>query len=112
MTTSQYAKAPQASEWLLKLYVTDWTPRCIQAYKNLERICDERMEGKCEIEVVDILAEPEVAREEQIVAVPTLVKMKPGTRRVLVGDLSNEKKVLAGLDFPYARMPKNETEGD
>ena len=105
----KYGQAPQASEWTLRLYVTDWSPHCIQAYKNLESICEEHMPGKCDIEVVDILEEPEAAKRDQVFAVPTLIKMKPGPQRKLVGDLSQTSKVLAGLDFPFARRPKPST---
>jgi circadian clock protein KaiB len=78
--------------------VTAWTPRSIVAYRNLRKICAEHLEDKCTIEVVDLLKHPECARQEQIVAVPTLVKLSPKPRRVLIGDFSNVERVLKGLD--------------
>jgi len=98
VTGPKYGNAKQAEEWKLRLFVTDWAPRCIVAYRNLTRICQENIENRCNIEVVDILERPEAAREQQIVAVPTLLKLSPEPRRVLVGDFSNTERVLKGLD--------------
>ena len=89
-------------EWKLRLYVTDWTPRCTIAYRNIKRICAEHLNDRCEIEVIDLLENPGVARSEQIVAIPTLVKITPKPERVLVGDFSKEERVLKGLDIETA----------
>ena len=86
-------------EWKLCLYVTNSTPRCNVAYKNIKRICAERLKDRCEIEVIDILKNPEAARREQIVAIPTLLKVAPKPERMLVGDFSKEESVLKGLDI-------------
>jgi len=97
-TTPEYGKTEPAAQWKLRLFVTDWTPRCIVAYRNLKKICQEHIEDRCDIEVVDLLKNPEVARREQIVAVPTLKKLTPGPHRVLVGDFTRPDKVLKALD--------------
>jgi circadian clock protein KaiB len=94
----KYGDTKPAEEWKLRLFVTNWTPRCIVAYRNLDRICKEHIGDKCDIKVIDILEHPEVAREQQIVAVPTLFKLSPKPRRVLVGDFSKTEEVLKGLD--------------
>ncbi len=94
-----YGNAPTPNEWKLRLYVTDWTPRCVTAYRNIRQICHDHVKDKCQIEVVDLLEKPEVAKRDQIVAVPTLVKMQPGPERVMVGDFSKVERVLKGLDI-------------
>ncbi len=93
-----YNAAPVPEEWQLRLYVTDWTPRCVQAFRNITRICSEYVDNKCNIEVVDLQEKPELARQDQIVVVPTLVKMTPVPQKILVGDMSDVDKVLRGLD--------------
>ena len=98
VTGPQYGNTEPAAEWKLRLFVTDWTPRCVVAYRNLKKICEEHIEDKCSIEVVDLLKNPDVARREQIVAVPTLMKLSPKPERVLVGDFSKTDQVLKGLD--------------
>lgn len=72
--------------------------RCVLAYRNLKKICEEHIEDKCDIEVVDLLEKPEIARKEQIVAIPTLMKTSPKPERVLIGDFSNVEHVLKALD--------------
>jgi circadian clock protein KaiB len=94
----EYANGVTPEEWKLRLFVTDWTPRCTVAYKNLKQICSDYVKNKCDIEVVDLLEHPEVAKQEQIVTVPTLFKMSPKPARVLIGDFSNVDRVLKGLD--------------
>ena len=97
-----YADTNGIKEWNLRLFVTDWTPRCVLAYKNLNRICAERLKDRCRIEVIDLLEHPEIARREQIVAIPTLVKTSPKPERVMVGDFTNEERVLKGLGIELA----------
>ncbi len=104
-----YAAAPTPDEWKLRLYVTDWSPRCVAAYRNLQRICQEAVGDTCRIEVVDLLERPEVARQDQIVAVPTLVKMSPEPKRVLVGDFTRLEQVLKGLDIAPAAHSRDDT---
>lgn len=93
------ASPPQEESWDLKLYVAGQTPRAIAALQNLERICEEHLAGKYHIEVVDLLKNPQLARGDQILAVPTLVRKLPEPVRKIIGDLSNTEKVLVGLDL-------------
>ncbi len=83
--------------WKLKLYVADQTPRCLNASNNLKKLCDERLKGNCEVEVIDILENPEIVSEEQILAIPTLIKQFPLPVRKIIGDLSNTERLLEGL---------------
>jgi len=86
-------------EWELRLYVAGRTPRAARAFENLQRICEEHLAGKCHIEIIDLLKTPQLARGDQIVAVPTLVRKLPTPVRKIIGDLSNTEKVLVGLDL-------------
>jgi circadian clock protein KaiB len=85
--------------WNLRLYVAGQTPRAIQAFTNLTRICEEHLAGKYRIEVIDLLKTPQLAQGDQIVALPTLVRKLPEPVRKIIGDLSNTEKVLVGLDL-------------
>ncbi len=87
------------STWELRLYVAGQTPRAIKALANLTRICEENLVGKYHIEVIDLLKTPQLAKGDQIVAVPTLVRKLPEPVRKIIGDLSNTEKVLVGLDL-------------
>ncbi len=100
-----YGAAPVPEEWTLRLYVTDWTPRCVAAYRNLKRICQEHVKDRCNIEVVDLLEDPAVAKRDQIVAVPTLRKVSPKPERVLIGDFTRLDEVLKGLDIKLLEGP-------
>ena len=86
-------------QWNLRLYVAGQTPRAIAALDNLKRICEEHLAGKYTIEVIDLLQNPQLARGDQILAVPTLVRKLPEPVRKIIGDLSNEERVLVGLDL-------------
>jgi len=79
--------------YLLQLYVTGATPRSCRAVANLKKFCEENLEGLYQLEVVDIYQHPDMAREEQIIAAPTLIKKQPIPRKVMVGDLSNQEAV-------------------
>ena len=85
--------------WELKLYVAGKTPKSITALKNLKKYCVEHMEGRYKIEVIDLLKKPQLAEGDQIFAVPTLVRKVPVPIRKIIGDLSNEEKVLVGLNI-------------
>jgi circadian clock protein KaiB len=88
-----------AATWDLRLYVAGKTARAVQAFANLTRICEEHLAGKYRIEVIDLLKSPQLAKGDQIVAVPTLVRKLPEPVRKIIGDLSNTEKVLVGLDL-------------
>ncbi|MDQ6756707.1 MAG: circadian clock KaiB family protein [Bacteroidota bacterium] len=85
--------------WELKLYVAGKTPKSVTALTNLKRYCKEHLEGRYQIEVVDLLEKPQLAEGDQIFAVPTLVRKVPVPIRKIIGDLSNEEKVLVGLNI-------------
>jgi len=84
---------------LLRLYVAGQTPRSIAAFANLKRICEEHLAGRYQIEVVDLIQNPQLAKGDQILAVPTLVRRLPEPVRKIIGDLSNKERVLVGLDI-------------
>ena len=87
-------------EFVLRLYVTGTTARSTRAVANLRQLCEQHLADRYELEVIDIYQQPELAAREQLVAAPTLIKRMPLPLRRLVGDLSNRRRVLAGLDLP------------
>jgi len=93
--------APQ--KYLLRLYVTGTTPKSIRAIENVRRICEEHLHGRYTLEVIDIYTHLPLARGDQIVAAPTLIKRLPAPLRQLIGDMSDEQKVLVGLDLKPRR---------
>ena len=93
----QAAQAPPGERYVLRLYVTGMTPRSARAVKNLRAICDEYLEGRYDLEVVDIYQQPLLAKGEQIIAAPTLIKKLPLPVRRIIGDMSNRERVLIGL---------------
>lgn len=86
-------------QWELRLYVAGQTARSMAALENLRRICEEHLAGEYSIEVIDVVKTPQLARGDQIVAVPTLVRNLPQPVRKIIGDLSNTERVLIGLDL-------------
>ncbi len=86
-------------KYILRLYITGATSRSVLAITNLKKICEEYLEGKYELEVIDLYKNPLLAKEEQIIAAPTLIKKLPLPFRRIIGDMSNEEKVLMGLDL-------------
>jgi len=86
-------------KFLLKLYITGHTTRSERAIKNLRRICNEELNGRYEMQVTDILEQPQLAEDEKILATPTLIKALPLPLRRIIGDLSDTEKVLIGLDL-------------
>lgn len=85
--------------WELRLYIAGNTPRSIAALSNLKKYCEEHLKGRYKIEVIDLLVQPQLAAGDQILAVPTLVRKVPEPIRKIIGDLSNEEKVLVGLNI-------------
>lgn len=90
---------PPKAQWALKLYVAGTGPKSIAAFANLRKICEEHLKGEYEIEVIDLIAHPQLAKGDQILAVPTLVRKLPVPIRKIIGDLSNTERVLVGLDI-------------
>ncbi len=91
--------SPARERWDLRLYIAGHTPRAMKALDNLKTICEEHVPGEYHIEVVDLLKTPQLAKGDQIIAVPTLVRKLPEPIRKIIGDLSNTEKVLVGLDL-------------
>jgi circadian clock protein KaiB len=96
-------KSPAKTEYQLCLYVAGNTPRSVAALKNLKNICDTHLAGRYTIELVDLQVNPQRAADDQILAIPTLVRKFPEPMRKIIGDLSNEERVLAGLDVPLSK---------
>lgn len=93
---------------VLTLYVTGQTPRSEQAIANLQRVCAEELDGRCEIAIVDVLERPDLAEQERILATPTLVRQFPPPARRIIGDLSDTRQVVLGLSL--GRQPRERWE--
>ena len=89
--------------YILRLYITGTTPRSTRAIRNLTKMCQQRLAGRYDLEVIDIYQQPALAYSDDIIAVPTLLKMRPLPVRKLLGDLSNEQQLVAGLGLPPKR---------
>ncbi len=89
----------KAETWELRLYVAGQTPRAIAAFNNLRQLCEEHLAGRYTIEVIDLLKTPQLAKGDQILALPTLVRKLPEPVRKIIGDLSDTERVLVGLDL-------------
>lgn len=88
-----------AEKWELRLYTAGQSPKSLAALSNLKRVCEEHLAGRYSIEVVDLLKNPRLAKDHEIVAIPTLVRKLPEPLRKLVGDLSNTERTLVGLQL-------------
>ncbi len=95
-------KKPVSDTFRLKLYVAGQTPRSLAAVANLQKLCEEHLAGKYSIELVDLSQNPQLARGDQIVAIPTLVRRLPPPIKKIIGDLSNTERVLVGLQLRAA----------
>jgi circadian clock protein KaiB len=89
----------ETQKYVLRLYVTGMTPKSLLAIDNIKKICKEHLQGRYELEVIDIYQNPELARTEQLIAAPTLIKKLPLPLRKFIGNMSQTKKILAGLDL-------------
>ena len=104
MDEQETADRPRPTRmWNLRLYVAGQTPKSLAAFANLKKVCEEHLAGKYTIEVVDLLVNPQLARGDQIVAIPTLVRKLPEPIRRIIGDLSNTERVLVGLQLRPAK---------
>lgn len=101
------APAAPPKRWQLRLYVAGHTPKSVAAFANLQRICEEHLAGEFEIEVIDLLENPRLAKDDQIVAIPTLVRKLPKPIRKIIGDLSDTERTLVGLQL---RTPQSNEE--
>ena len=97
MSARRRKRTPE--KWILRLYVAGNTARSSSALRNLEQVCEEHLPERYKIEVVDLLKQPQLARGDQIVALPTLVRRLPPPMKKIIGDLSNAERVLVGLDL-------------
>src|SRR5512138_2159435 len=98
-------KEQEKKLWELRLYVAGQTPNSVRAFANLKKICEEYLAGQYQIEVIDLLVNPQLAQSDQILAVPTLVRKLPEPVRKIIGDLSNTERVLVGLDLRPINLP-------
>ena len=87
--------------WELRLYTAGQTPKSVSAFKNLKRICDQHMPGRYHIEVIDLMQNPRLAKDDEIIAIPTLVRRLPAPLRKIIGDLSDEERTLVGLQLRH-----------
>jgi circadian clock protein KaiB len=92
----------QEERFVLRLYIAGQTPKCVRAFTNLKQICEEYLADRYRIEIIDLLQNPQLARGDQILAVPTLVRQLPEPVKKIIGDLSNTERVLVGLDLRRA----------
>ncbi len=92
-------RATEPERYLLRLYVAGQTPKCLSAIANIKKICEENLQGRYELEVIDLYEQPQLAQGDQIVALPTLIKKIPQPLRRIIGDLSDTERVLVGLDI-------------
>lgn len=95
--TQDTTPAPDVYE--LRLYVAGQTPKSVAAFNNLKRLCEEHLPGRYRVEIVDLLENPRLAKDDQIVAIPTLVRKLPAPVRKIIGDLSNTERALVGLQL-------------
>ena len=97
--TEKKSTAVPSDVWNLRLYVAGQTPKSIMALTNLKKLCEEHLKGKYTLDVIDLLQKPQLAKGDQILAIPTLVRKLPVPIRKIIGDLSNTERVLVGLDL-------------
>jgi circadian clock protein KaiB len=88
-----------SSRYILKLYVAGQSPKSANAIVNIKKICEEHLQGRYELDVIDLYQQPQLAQGEQIIAVPTLIRKLPPPLRRIIGDMSNTERVLVGLDI-------------
>jgi circadian clock protein KaiB len=99
MSTRRTGTQDDDEKWELRLYTAGQTPKSLAAIKNLKRVCEEHLAGRYEIEIVDLLKNPRLAKDDQIVAIPTLVRKLPDPVRKIIGDLSDTERALVGLQL-------------
>jgi circadian clock protein KaiB len=103
MKTNPPDRQDSEDKWVLRLYVAGQTTKSVTAFENLKKICEDRLKNRYKIEVIDLLLAPQLGREHQILAIPTLVRKLPVPVRKIIGDLSNTERVLVGLDLKSDR---------
>jgi circadian clock protein KaiB len=98
---------PTEEIWNLRLYVAGQTRKSVTAFANLKKICEEHLAGKYRVEVIDLLKNPQLAKGDQIIAIPTLVKKLPEPLKKIIGDMADTERVLVGLDIRSVSGPRN-----
>jgi circadian clock protein KaiB len=93
------SRSRPAKLWQLRLYVTDQTPKSLMAFSNLKKLCEGHLKGRYRITVIDLLKQPQLAKGDQILAIPTVVRKLPKPVRIIIGSLSDLERVLVGLDL-------------
>ena len=109
-STEEFEKSIEANrteKYVLRLYVTGMTPKSIKAIENIRKICEENLQGRYELEVIDIYQKPDFAKREEIIAAPTLIKKLPLPLRKFIGDMSNTEKILVGLNLVSKKEKKS-----
>jgi circadian clock protein KaiB len=99
MNTRKNGSSQDSAKWELRLYTAGQTPKSLAAIKNLKKVCEEHFAGQYEIEIIDLLKNPRLAKDDQIVAIPTLVRKLPEPVRKIIGDLSDTERTLIGLQL-------------
>ena len=99
MTSRKNGSSQNPDKWELRLYTAGQTPKSLAAIKNLRKVCEEHLAGRYQIEVIDLLKNPRLAKDDQIVAIPTLVRKLPDPVRKIIGDLSDTERALVGLQL-------------
>jgi circadian clock protein KaiB len=97
-SSNQPVSSQSEGSWNLRLYIAGQTPKSVTALANLKRLCEEHLPNQYNIEVIDLMRDPQLARRDQILAIPTLVRSLPAPLKKIIGDLSNKEKVLMGLE--------------
>ena len=108
MSNQEPNETPANGPWELRLYVGGQTPKCVKAFANLKRLCEEHLPGQYRIEVIDLMQNPQLAEGDQILAIPTLVRKLPEPVKKIIGDLSNTERVLVGLDLREVAVDRNQ----
>jgi circadian clock protein KaiB len=111
MTKVTRTESKSSEEYVLRLYVAGVTPRSVQAIENVKSVCERHLQGRYELQVIDIYQQPVLAKGDQIIAVPTLIKSLPVPLRTLIGDLSDVERVLVGLDLRPRPSGNGEQDG-
>ena len=109
-STEEFEKSIEANrteKYVLRLYVTGMTPKSIKAIENIRKICEENLQGRYELEVIDIYQKPDFAKREEIIAAPTLIKKLQLPLRKFIGDMSNTEKILVGLNLVSKKEKKS-----
>jgi circadian clock protein KaiB len=112
MPTKTRPRKSETERWNLRLYVAGQTPHSVKALLNLKKLCETHLPGQYSIEIIDLLKNPKLARDDQILAVPTLVRRLPPPLRRIIGDLSDSERVLVGLDMRPAANREQHARGD